>query len=140
MNLIKGFQLDSPNIFIPWGINEYFLLSLFNNRGLKRVTDGYYTALCSSLNGLNCQIGFHFAPQENGKLNCLEFFRTEYSDLENSYKEFQLHFEKQFGLPTISREGTEGYTEYLWIFENIAINHAVTEREGLIEYMQILCK
>lgn len=140
MEIIKGFQLETPHIFIPWRINEYSLIGLFKGSKLRHVTNGYYTTTCICLNGLNCELGFHFEPRENGNLTELEFFRTSYEDLKKSFDDFQFHFEKYFGPSTFSREGTEGFTDYMWVFDNIGITHMVTERFGPEEHMRVICK
>ena len=36
------------------------------------------------------------------------------SELELSYKEFQHHFEAEFGLPTKTTKGTEGFSSHEW--------------------------
>ena len=55
------------------------------------VTAGYYVIDCTSLSGLRHALGFHFRPSEDEKLRELEFFRRRYSDLAESYNEFQRH-------------------------------------------------
>ncbi len=54
MDINKGFQIDSPKIFVPWDVEEKELTDLFNGHELKHVTTGYYTTSCTSLNGLTC--------------------------------------------------------------------------------------
>jgi hypothetical protein len=93
MDLASGFQIDSPNVFVPWGIREDELRSLLDAHGLKCVTHGYYTLPCVSLDGLSHQLGFHFYPRSGGILNELEFFRRSYESQEASFSEFQEHFE-----------------------------------------------
>jgi hypothetical protein len=74
MNIEKGYQLDNPSLLVPWGINEGKLVELFGGHELKMIGDGYYTAQCNSLGGLDCYIGFHFTPRLGGTLSKLEFF------------------------------------------------------------------
>lgn len=68
MDINKGFKLDDPDIFINWDISEIELQSFFPAGKLKNITAGYHVVSCSCLSGLNCMIGFHFTPRENGKL------------------------------------------------------------------------
>ena len=138
MDIRRGFQFDEPNYFISWGIDENTLASLFKDTELNCITTGYFTTTCKSLNGLNCRVGFHFEPRENGHLLELEFFRTNYDDLQKSFDEFQYYFEKKFGQPTYFRAGTEGFNDYLWVFDNVSINHVISNRYGPEEHMRII--
>ena len=47
MDIDKGFQIDRPNIFVPWDIDEKTLKDLFKGHELKHVTTGYYTINCT---------------------------------------------------------------------------------------------
>ncbi|WP_123912674.1 hypothetical protein [Hanstruepera neustonica] len=137
MNIQEGFKIDEPDIFIPWDIDEQTLAQKLNVHNFKRVTTGYYTISCKSLNGLNCILGFHFEPRENGILNELEFFRTDYSDPKKSFNDFQSHFVNEFGNPTSESNGTEGFKNYVWNFKTVQIVHYVFDRFGLEEHMRI---
>jgi len=137
MDINKGFQIEEPRLFIPWNINEKTLNDLFEHEELHHVITGYYTATCKSLNGLFCKIGFHFEPRENGHLNELEFFRERYDNQQESFDDFQNHFEKEFGQPSNSRKGTEGFTDFLWVIKDIQIVHYVFNRYGPEEHMRI---
>jgi hypothetical protein len=136
-NLKRGFQINEPSIFVPWDIDETTLKSLFKGNDLKYVTAGYYTAVCTSLNGLKCIIGFHFSPRTNGKLNEFEFFRKDYSDRQKSFDEFQAVFVQTFGNPSSTTKGREEFNNYSWRFGNIKIEHYVFNRFGLEEHMHI---
>ncbi|HMJ46600.1 MAG TPA: hypothetical protein VK498_04690 [Ferruginibacter sp.] len=138
MDINKGFQIDEPNLFIPWGIEEMKLTNLFISKKLTHVTTGYYTTTCKSLNGLDCELGFHFAPRFNGHLKELEFFRRNYDDPKKSFDDFQSYFEKQFGEPTYSRKGSEGFNDYKWVIGNTEIIHNVFDRFGPEEHMRII--
>jgi hypothetical protein len=37
MNIEKGFQIDEPNVFIPWDIDEKGLENLLGVFGIKKV-------------------------------------------------------------------------------------------------------
>jgi len=137
MDINKGFQIDNPNIFVPWGIDEKTLTDLFKNDELKHITTGYYTTKCSSLNNLTCMLGFHFEPRKDGLLNELEFFRTDYSDQQKSFDEFQEQFTNAFGQPTNTTKGNEGFNNYEWRLNSIQIVHYVFDRFGPEEHMRI---
>ncbi len=84
MDLSKGFRIDQPRIFAPWSISENEFQRLFRDLRSRSVTDGYFTAHCTSLGGFQHELGFHFHPQRGGRLIELEFFRRAYSDLVES--------------------------------------------------------
>lgn len=138
MNLIAGFQLETPNVFVPWGVSESQLQSLLGEHGLKQVTHGYYTLSCVSLGGLSHQLGFHFHPRHHGTLNELEFFRRSYEDLKASFDEFQKHFEQFFGKPSIELSKTDGFPGFTWSLNGVQIVHYVIDRFGSEEHMRIM--
>jgi hypothetical protein len=137
MDINKGSQIDSPKIFVPWDVEEKELTDLFNGHELKHVTTGYYTTSCTSLNGLTCMLGFHFDPRSNGRLNELEFFRTNYDDQRKSFEEFQTHFVNVFGQPSETAKGNEGFNNYAWQLNNVQIVHYIFDRFGPEEHMRI---
>ena len=136
MDIDLGFQIDIPNVFIPWGINELELKKLLFSV-LRHVTTGYYTITCESLGDMKHELGFHFEPRKNGELNELEFFRRSYDDQWVSYNEFQNHFEAAFGKPTHTKEGNEGFQSHQWKINKITIVHYVFDRFGPEEHMRI---
>ena len=137
MDIDKGFQIDQPNIFVPWDIDEKTLTDLFKVQDLKHVTTGYYTISCISLDSLNCMIGFHFDPRSNGRLNEFEFFRMNYDNQQKSFDEFQNSFTKSFGQPTNTTNGNEGFNNYEWRLNSVQIVHFVFDRFGPEEHMRI---
>lgn len=137
MNIEKGFKIDQPEIFVPWDINEKELKNLFKGTHLTNVTTGYYTTHGECLGGLQCEIGFHFDPRKNGRLNELEFFRTSYPDLSESYNDFQKFFVGQFGKPTKTSPGDEGFENNQWDFKGTNIRHFIIDRFGPEEHMRI---
>jgi hypothetical protein len=137
MDISKGFQIDNPKIFVPWDIGEKELTDLFNSHELKHITTGYYAIGCTSLNSLTCMLGFHFVPRSNGRLNELEFFRTNYDDQKKSFDEFQMHFVNTFGQPTETAKGNEGNNNFAWQLNNVEIIHYVFDRFGPEEHMRI---
>jgi hypothetical protein len=109
MDISTGFQIEQPNIFVPWRITEPELLALGGD-GLHHVTRGYYTAPCVSVGGLSCTLGFHFRPRGDGRLVELEFFRRFAMPL----ADFQRHFESVFGPPTKTEGGNDGFPSLGW--------------------------
>lgn len=167
MTLTKGFQIDEPNVFIPWDIDENGLTILFEKYDLKKICDGYYCVSCKSLGGLNHELGFHFVPKRDdkkekefedyiksigtnirkigtaydphkvGKLWELEFFRKAYPDLRKSFDEFQCFFEKAFGQPSNSKNCENGFCYHEWRFRGIRVFHHVLDRFGPEEHLRI---
>jgi len=137
MDISQGFQIESPQIFVSWGITENQLKTLFENHVLHHVTKGYYTTSCISLEGLIHELGFHFEPRVGGGLVELEFFRKSYPNLEHSYQEFQQHFELLFGQPTKTQPGSEGFPIQQWWLKDVSIIHCIFDRFGPEEHMKI---
>jgi len=139
MDLAKGFQIEEPNIFVPWEIHEAQFQQEFKGLQLRRVTHGYFTTHCTSLSGLSHELGFHFYPRHtgNGKLLEFEFFCMSVADLAASYDEFQCHLEQTFGPPALTGQGSEGYPSHSWIVPGAEIVHFVQERFGPEEHVRI---
>ena len=136
MDIQKGFQLTKPSVLVPWAIDSSKLKTLFEKHApLKEVTAGYYTIPAEPLPGLNCLVGFHL--HETGKLNLLEFFRSDYSDQKASFEDFQRHFETAFGKPSSTVAGTEGFANHIWNLAAVTISHYVFDRFGPEEHMEI---
>lgn len=111
MDIASGFEIENPSAFIPWDIDESELKDILGS-SLRHVTAGYYTITCESVGGMQHELGFHFEPRKNGKLNELEFFRRSYDDQESSFKEFQTHFESIFGKLSLTQQGNEGFPSH----------------------------
>jgi len=137
MNIQSGFQIDNPNIFVPWNINAGQLESLFKAHKLNHVTTGYYTISCESLKGLQCNIGFHFKSAHEGLLKEFEFYFETGEKLEKTFAQFQHHFEQEFGKPGKQLNGYPGYSDFEWIFGDVQIIHKVIDRFGPEEHMRI---
>lgn len=136
-DLRTGFQIERPNVFIPWDIKQNELRELFEGKELRQVASGYYTSKCTCLGNLSCHLGFHFNLVKSGTLKELEFFRDDYSNPEESFDEFQNHFTSNFGNPSHVSKGSEGYQNFEWRFGNIQILHFVFDRFGPEEHMRI---
>jgi hypothetical protein len=137
MNIVKGFQVERPNVFVEWGISKSRLEQLFQTSDLRPVANDYYVASCTSLKGLSHELGFHFDPRPERGLVELEFFGIVGSDIDSSFQEFQSHLVKTFGHPTETKSGTEDYPTYIWDFEGVNIAHYVQERFGPAESVRI---
>src|SRR5579871_4448668 len=137
MDLSKGFQIEQPEIFVPWGTAETQFQSAFEGLHLRRVSHGYFTTHCTSLGGLSHELGFHFHPRGGGVLIELEFFRTSYMDLGASFHEFQQHLEATFGQPMITTSGSEGFPSHTWRLTGADLVHFVQDRFGLEEHVRI---
>lgn len=137
-----GYKIDSPDSFVPWGISPSQFEALFKDYPIKKVTRNYYTLECTSLDGLNHMLGFHFQTSEGKfeyKLNLLEFFRLSYPDYEKSFEEFQRYFANRFGKASKEHAGNaEGFLGYEWRIGDIQIHHYIMERFGLEEKLLIM--
>ena len=76
----NGFKIEKPDKFFSLDVDEDELAQLFKDKSLRHVTNGSDTTSVESL----------VALRE------LEFFRTDYSQPKNSFKEFQSYFEREF--------------------------------------------
>lgn len=137
MDLSKGFQIEEPQVFVPWDTPETQFLHGFEELHLWLVTDGYFTTHCTSLGGLSHELGFHLRPRRNGRLVEFEFFRSSHSNLAASYQEFQRHLEATFGQPTNTVAGSEGYLSHIWRSPGAEVFHYVQEHFGPEEYIRI---
>ncbi len=64
MNITSGYQLEQPQVLVPWGISEEQLQELFRGSELRRVKDGYFITSCTSLCGLSHNLGFRFSSRD----------------------------------------------------------------------------
>ena len=137
MELTKGLQLTNPPKFVPWRIRDLELEDLFEGFALKKVKRGYYTLNCEPLPCLHCFLGFHL--HEFDVLTEFEFFvlLKDEAETKESYALFQRHFEKEFGPPTKTTTGSEGFPSHEWIVPGARIVHLVRERHGQEELMRI---
>ena len=138
MNISLGLKITDPDLFIPWNINTKQLKTVFEGHDIKYVTDTYYTIGCEMFNSLNCILGFHFQHTTFDRILEFEFFRTNYSEQEKSFDEFQFYFVQEFGPPTNIKKGNEGFNNYEWLLDDIKIIHLVYNRFGSEEHMRII--
>jgi hypothetical protein len=137
MDISRGFQIEQPELFIPWKISETELQQIVSAHPLRHVTHGCFTTRCTSLGGLSHELGFHFHPRGGGVLIELEFFRTSYTDQAGSYQEFQRHLEQTFGQPRSTTPGSEGFPSHTWRLTGAEVVHFVYDRFGPEEHVRI---
>jgi len=136
MDISSGYQIETPTVFVPWGIDETGLSTLLADANPRHVTDGYWTIECVSLGGLSHMLGFHFEPRSSGMLVELELFHKDCPDLAASFAEFQHHLEDTFGPPSATREGDGDLPSYLWDHKGVTFWHLVQYRFGLEEHVR----
>jgi hypothetical protein len=131
----RGFRIEQPSIFVPWGISEGRLQQLFVGLPLRHVSSGYFVASCVFLGGLEHELGFHF---DGERLSELEFFRASYQgDLPGSFADFQHRLRATFGRPTITSAGDDGFPAYTWLLLGGEVVHSVVNRFGPEEHVRI---
>jgi len=137
MDLSKAFQIEEPNVFVPWDTAEAEFQQTFERLHLRQVKDGYYTTHCTSLSGMSLDMGVRFYPPDRGGLVEFEFYSDSCPDLDTSYDVFQRHLEETFGPPTLTSPGSEGYLSHTWSFPGAEVVHYVQEHFGPAEYVRI---
>jgi hypothetical protein len=60
MDISEGFQIEQPNVFIPWSTSSRERMTLFRDLDLKQVNNNYIVTQRVSLKGLSHKLGFHF--------------------------------------------------------------------------------
>ncbi len=103
MNLEKGIKLEITNVFINWGITIQQLSEQLKIE-VKNSQNNIYLKNENCLNGLKCNISFHF--NEKNELYWISLKRTDYEELSLSYKTFQNKLETLFGKPHSTEIGT----------------------------------
>ncbi len=136
MDLERGFQVEDPSVFVPWGIGEDEVRRLIPSA--HQVTDGYLVTEVVSLTGLRHMLGFHFDPRLNGRLVEFEFFRRSYPHQAASVHAFQRHLEATFGPPHETEAGDEGEPpSHRWSIPGVTIRHYIIDRFGPEEHVRI---
>jgi hypothetical protein len=134
VNIQRGYEVEDPPLFVPWGISEADLRAKIPSPRLRHVTDGYFTLRCSSLGSLEHVLGFHFT---DGELLEFELFLEEAHDPQSQYGVWQQHLEASFGTPTESTAGSEGFPDHTWDLGDVRVSHFVFDRFGLEEHVRI---
>ena len=135
MDISSGFQIEQPELFIPWKVSETDLQKIFDGRLLVSSRMVISPRIAFS-RGLSHQLGFHFNPQGGGVLIELEFFRTSYADLSGCIR-VSAAVEQTFGQPTTTTPGSEGFPSHTWRLSNAEVVHFVYDRFGPEEHVRI---
>jgi hypothetical protein len=141
--LSDGFQIEDPEVFVPWGADEATLRALLPP-GIRTVTTGYFTIDCTSLTGLRHVLGLHMTPREGGRLHELEFFRMDAHDssddqqtLAQSFGVWQHHLQLSFGSPTATAAGDMDLPSYVWEVGEATVRHFCQYRFGPEQHVRI---
>jgi hypothetical protein len=142
LDIAKGFQIEQPRIFVPWGITKAGFESLFRGSDLERGTNGVpYLGRCKALCGLDLRLSFRFDPLSGALCRIrptlrTTWFRVRHSrdkirsiPLEVQFDEIQAHLEATFG-PSSTASPGEGFTNYTWLFPGVRIEHSTHEHFG----------
>ncbi len=134
MQLEDGFEVENPEITIPWGATVESIRSLLAGR-VNQVTPNYLVFDCVSLHGLPHKLGLHFRDE---RLRELEFFRQTDLDTADSFAEFQTHLELTFGPPDRTAAGDLDLPSYSWQQGAAQIRHLIQYRFGPEEHVRIV--
>ena len=142
-DLAKGFQLETPNFWLPWDITMAEFLKAFTNQrqvAPRLVAPGYYVARCQIFGGLGAQVGFHFEPKNDaGLLKELELFDNGETDIEKSYHVFHERLVQLLGEPHEEKRGACGASmaDREWHVGPVSIVHYVMDRLGPEEHLRV---
>ena len=140
--ILKGLQIDEPEIFIPWDINEDNFVDMFKNHNLARNIERYCGVKSITVFGeINCNIVAEFDKtirKFSISRNYPEGYVFEEDYLIKSFDAFQTALERQFGKPTNRKKTEINFESCEWDIGNkIKIYHYVMDRFGLAEYLFI---
>lgn len=135
--VLDGFKIDDPSLFVPWSTNPVNLKDIFSGYELRCVVeDRYYTISCEVLDGLKCKLGFHFKP--GGKLEFLEIFDIKMADIYEEFEYCQGFLERKYGKEFSGHSEDKDYPSYTWRVGKIKILHCISERFGLEHHVNII--
>jgi hypothetical protein len=140
-DLAKGFQLETPDLWLSWDTTAAQLLEAFTKQrqvAPRLVAPGYYVARCHVLGGLGAQVGFHFEPKNDaGLLKELELFDNGERDIERSYQVFHERLVQLFGEPNEEKRSACGGSmpDREWHVGSVSIVHYVMDRFGPEEHL-----
>lgn len=143
-NLEKGLQLDKPELFIPWKIDERELIRLANPLGLIDRSDEYnvYVLPCSMFGIDNLEMVFRF-DMTPGSLQRVEFQIVIQAD--DDFENTQFALRKALGTETRHipfskkpREDEENGSGYYWTFGDTEMSHHIWDSaDGPIQMIVI---
>ena len=137
MDISAGFQIEKPNVFVPWSTSSRELVTMFRDLDLKQVNNNYIVTRCVSLKGLSHKLGFHFDLRPGFGIRYFELFDNGCQGNELSFLTFQKHLEATFGEPTTVAPGEEGFPSYTWQRDGCVVLHRVQKRFGPTEIVRI---
>jgi len=155
LDILKGVQIDEPNIFVPWDIDENDFTNMFKNHSVYLVVEKNYSVKDVTILGeSHCNIGVVFNKtmckigvsrdicEEDNSLKDKSIKTPEdfHAYLKKSFGIFQTALESAFGKPTKREESTTApnFESCEWDIGNkIKIYHYVMDRFGLAEYLFI---
>ena len=131
MDVSEGFQIEKPNVFVPWSTSSRELVTMFRDLDLKQVNNDYIVTQCVSLKGLSHKLGFHFDLRPGFGIRYFELFDNGCQGNALSFLTFQKHLEATFGKPTTAARGEGGFPSYTWQRDSNVVLHRIQERFGL---------
>jgi hypothetical protein len=134
VRLDDGFEVEEPEVVIPWGASVETIRSLLADR-VRQVTPEYLVFDCVSLHGLEHTLGLHF---RDGVLREFELFRQSDLDTAEAFAMFQSHLEATFGPPDRIGQGDLALPSYSWQRGAAHIRHLVQYRFGPEEHVRIV--
>ena len=123
MDLSQGFQIEDPEVFVPWNVTMDELLEILPIRPRHVATTCGID--CMSLSGLKSTLWFHLLPVEDGRLREFSFIRSGHE--RESFDMIQTHLEATFGPPTSTSTGLRGYPEFKWTVGPARVSHYVVD-------------
>jgi hypothetical protein len=133
VQLEDGFEVEDPEVTIPWGATVESMHSLLAGR-VKQVTPDYLVFDCVSLHGMSHKLGLHFGDEG---LRELEFFKPDL-DIPDSFAEFQSHLELTFGPPDRTSAGEMDLPSYSWQLGAARVRHFVQYRFGFEQHVRVV--
>jgi hypothetical protein len=137
MDISEGFQIEKPNVFVPWSTSSRELVTMFRDLALKQVNNSYIVTQCVSLKGLSHKLGFHFDLRPGFGIRYFELFDNGCQGNALSFLTFQKHLEATFGKPTTAARGEGGFPSYTWQRNSNVVLHRIQERFGPTEIVRI---
>jgi hypothetical protein len=130
----KGFQIEEPFVFLPWGAPLVQICELLSVHVVS-FRDSIVNASGTVLNGLQCSMLLHgtrsygqSATRE--RLAMISFWKQ--GDFRATFDEIQGHLERTFGPPEETLPGGNGGpADCKWVLHGVVIAHYVEDRGGL---------
>ncbi len=140
LDLSQGFQLEKPNILIPWEITEKAARHLLAPYAPEQLPDGNFSIPCVSMGGLEHKLGLQFDRDGTGRLSKLHIGVERTMGFAGVFWHVQRHMEAAFGRPTdIEQPDPRVYNlpSSRWDQRHVRIEHRVMERFGPKEHRDL---